>query len=845
MKPLPQNYDHKETESRWQQHWLAEGTYRWDESATRADTFVIDTPPPTVSGHLHMGHIFSYTQADFVARFQRMNGKTVFYPMGFDDNGLPTERLVEKEKKIQAAKYIQEHGREGFIDLCMGVSEAARQDFRNLFQSTALSVDWRQEYHTISPEVRRLSQLSFLDLMSKNAVERRLEPMLWDPVDQTAIAQAEMVDKELESTFNDITFGIEGSDEKITIATTRPELIPACVGIFYHPDDARYAHLKGKHAITPLFGVRVPILTDDSVEMEKGTGIMMCCTFGDEKDIEKWRKHKLELKLVLNKYGKMELAEGHPLQGLKASAARTKILEVLKESGDLIESKPIVHAVKCAERSGSPLEILPSPQWFVKVTNIKEDLKARSKACNWNPDWMEKRMEQWIDGLNWDWCISRQRYFGVPFPVWYSKRAGEEGKVLLADADQLPVNPLKDLPKGYSRDEVEPDTDVMDTWATSSISPQINAHAISSLRTEGEAIQSGSPRSARDDERFSRLFPADLRPQAHEIIRTWAFYTLVKAHYHNNDIPWKNLMISGWCLAEDKSKMSKSKGNVVTPGDLLKEFSADVVRYWASTSRLGQDTAFSRDLLKIGKKLVNKLWNATKFAAIHLDKEPGEVTATLDKWILTRLHRTVAKDTAEFERFEYATARTAIEDFFWNDFCDNYLELVKKRVYDEAGNDPVGQASAVQTIALCLDAILRLFAPFLPHVTEELWSHIFPEKYAHHGSIHARGAWPKAADYLVDDASVDAGILAVELLEAVRKAKSERGVSIKWPIESMTITPMPNAQSLIPDDLQLDLLATGNIHAIHWREQAAGDAVTSENGNFKLSLTFAAQSDAA
>lgn len=825
MKPLPQNYDHKETEARLQAEWLRNGVYQWDESAERLETYVIDTPPPTVSGHLHMGHIFSYAQADFVARWQRMNGKSVFYPMGFDDNGLPTERLVEKEKKIQAYKFIQENGREAFIDVCMGVSEQARKDFRDLFQSTALSVDWRQEYHTISEDSRSLSQASFLDLFHKNAVVRKLEPMLWDPVDQTAIAQAEVVDQELASTFNDIHFGIDGSSEKITIATTRPELIPACVGVFYHPEDARYQHLKGKFAVTPLFGVKVPILEDDSVEMEKGTGIMMCCTFGDEKDIEKWRKHNLELKLVLNKYGKMELSEGHPLQGLKAAAARTKILELLKESGDLIESKPITHAVKCAERSGAPLEILPSPQWFVKVLDIKEQLKAKSAACNWHPEWMQVRMDQWIDGLNWDWCISRQRYFGVPFPVWYSKRAGEEGKVLLAEADQLPVNPLKDLPKGYTRDEVEPDTDVMDTWATSSISPQLNARSIGG------------------GDRYNKLFPADLRPQAHEIIRTWAFYTLVKSHYHADEIPWKNLMISGWCLAEDKSKMSKSKGNVVTPNDLIAENGADVVRYWASTSRLGQDTAFSRDLLKIGKKLVNKLWNATKFAAIHLDKEQGEVTATLDKWILTRLHRTVAKATAEFERYEYAAARAAIEDFFWNDFCDNYLELVKKRVYDEAGQDPEGQKSAVKAIALCLDGLLRLFAPILPHITEELWSHIFPAAHAKTKSIHARGNWPKAQDYPVDDAATDAGIAALELLEAIRKAKSEKGVSIKWPIASMTVTPLSEDHVILPDDLQLDILAAGNVQAIHWKA-ASGKAAAAEE-NFRCEFVFAEQSDAA
>ena len=832
MKELPQKYDTAATEKRWQDHWLQSGTYHWDESATRDETFVIDTPPPTVSGHLHMGHVFSYTQADFVARWQRMNGKTVFYPMGFDDNGLPTERLVEKAKKKTASRY---ESREDFIADCMEVSAESRKAYRELFQSTALSVDWNQEYHTVSEDSRKMSQLSFLDLFQKGHVTRKLEPMLWDPVDQTAIAQAEVEDKELPSHFCDIHFGVEDSDEKLTIATTRPEMIPACVGVFYHPDDSRYQHLKGKQAVTPLFGVKVPILEDDSVEIDKGTGIMMCCTFGDEADIEKWRKHGLELKLILNKYGKIEFDDAPEWIAKKKISnkdpkhlgARETIIQKLEESGELIEAKPITHAVKCAERSGAPLEILPTPQWFVKVMDKKAELKAKSAECNWHPEWMAKRMDQWIDGLSWDWCISRQRYFGVPFPIWYSKRAGEEGKALIATPDQLPCNPLVDLPAGYTRDEVDADVDVMDTWATSSISPQLSSKAI-------------TPELAIDAERHAKLYPADMRPQAHEIIRTWAFYTLVKSYLHTDGkhAPWENLMISGWCLAEDKTKMSKSKGNVVTPIALIDEHGADVVRYWASTSKLGQDTAFSRDLLKIGKKLVNKLWNATKFAAIHLEKlegEPQEITATLDKWIITRLHRAAAKASNEFEQYEYASALRAIEDFFWNDFCDNYLELVKKRAYDEAGDDKAGQMSAVYTIYHCLDGILRLFAPIVPHVTEELWSHIFDDKYTATGSIHARGNWVEASDYSVDEAAEAEGIAVVDLLEAVRKAKSEKGVSIKWPITTATIS------AELSDSAKADLCGAGNIATITHGE---GDIKT-ESESFSLALKFAASSDAA
>ena len=912
MMALPKQYDHKEAEKRWQERWEAKKIYAWMNDAPREETFVIDTPPPTVSGILHMGHIFSYTQADFVARFQRMIGKDVFYPMGFDDNGLPTERLVEKTKKVRAT----DMSREDFIKLCMGVSEEARKEFRELFTSVALSVDWAQEYHTISEHSRRISQASFLDLYNKGHAYRELKPFFWDPVDQTAIAQAEIVDKEMPSFFNDILFGVEGSDEKITIATTRPELIPACVGVFYHPDDKRYQHLKGKNAITPLFGVKVPILEDEFVEMEKGTGIMMCCTFGDEKDIEKWKKHKLAARVILNKFGKIDesllkeaLKEAsfdfaQTLVGKKTSntdpknlGAREVIIIELKEKGLLTKSDPITHAVKCSERSGAPLEILPTDQWFVRVMDKKAELKAKSDECNWHPEWMKHRMDQWIDGLASDWCISRQRYFGVPFPVWYVRKLGsnDDWKIVVAKPTELPINPLVSLPKGLkhkipglsfeaaniivtvaSEDiidhtgkilfqansdiklEVMADTDVMDTWATSSVSPQISAGGIhSSLRGEVEAIH-GSPRDsvARDDDRFSKLFPADLRPQAHEIIRTWAFYTIVKAHLHSNSVPWHNLMISGWCLAADKTKMSKSKGNVVTPVDLIIDKGADVVRYWASTSRLGADTAFSEDLLKIGRKLTTKLWNATAFAAIHLSKietapttaakdvADGRISAPLDLWILARLHSTVKKATKEFEGYEYCDARVAIEEFFWRDFCDNYLELVKARAYGETG-DAKAHASAHLTLHHCLNTILRLFAPFIPHVTEELYSHIFANEYAKFGSLHARGTWPKASDFPIDASAEQTGEYILSLLNAVRKAKSERGVSIKFPITELCVhhATLKDAWKNI-DAASGDLKGAGNIGNLVWSDAPASGAVSDENG-FALGITFAEQADVA
>jgi len=802
MTELPKNYDFQSSEKKWQEFWAQNNINAWNPDEPREDTFVVDTPPPTVSGQLHMGHIFSYTQADFVVRFQRMRGKNIFYPMGFDDNGLPTERLVEKQKDIRASNM----DRAEFIKVCEEVVESEEEKFREFFKSIALSVDWNLEYQSISARSRKISQMSFLDLVQKDQVYRSDQPMLWDPVDQTALAQADIEDKERQSVMNDIEFKTEAG-EAITIATTRPELLPACVAVFYHPDDARYKKLEGKHAITPLFEARVPILADDKVQMEKGTGLVMCCTFGDSTDIMWWQKHKLETKIILDKMGRVSLGldprvsedlarpsdqvrgrQYHErLEGLKVNAARTKVIELLKEAGLLIKQTPILQTVKCAERSGAPLEILATKQWFVKTLEHREAMLKRSAELNWHPKSMKNRLDNWINGLSWDWCISRQRFFGVPFPVWYSKRAGEEGRAIFASLDQLPVDPLVDLPHGYTRDEVEADKDVMDTWATSAVSPQLSSHGIS----KDFAI---------DYERHQKLFPADLRPQAHEILRTWAFNTILKGHLHENVLPWKNIMISGWCLAADKTKMSKSKGNAASPEVLIEQYGADVIRYWASTSRLGADTAYSEDVVKNGKRLANKLWNAAKFVTSvfpsdliresHETPEPlgssprETATHTTDKWLISKLHTVVANATKSFSEFEYAQAMEAVEEFFWKDFCDNYLEIVKNRAYDEDGTDVLGQQSAIATLLLALKTILKLMAPFMPHITEELYQTIF----APSSSVHSRSSWPHSADYAIDEEALRQGEVMVSIIDEVRKSKAEKNLSVKADVELLEVS---------------------------------------------------------
>lgn len=836
MSNFPDQYNTAETEQKWQNFWQELGLYKWDDTVAKSDSFIIDTPPPTVSGSLHMGHVFSYTQTDFIARYQRMKGKNVFYPMGFDDNGLPTERLVEKVMKIRGANL----GRDEFQKICHTVVDESEKEFYSLFNSIALSVDWTQKYQTISNSTQKISQMSFMDMLDKDDVYRKLQPTLWDPIDRTALAQADIVDKEIPGKMYDIGFSTENG-KQLVIATTRPELIPACVAVMYNGQDVRYKDLKDAFAITPIFGVKVPFIADDGVDIEKGTGLVMCCTYGDTTDVDWWRKYNLPTRVILDKAGKLDLKRKlneyvhtpileqarEMLDGLKVNEAREKIIEILNSLNLILAEKEVVKMVKCAERSGAPLEILVTPQWFVKILDKKKRFLEKSAQCNWYPKYMKVRLDNWIDGLNWDWCISRQRFFGVPIPVWYSKRAGEEGKVIVPRIQDLPVDPLKDLPHGYSKDEVMGDSDVMDTWATSSVSPQINSQAI-------------NEKYASDFARHQKLFPADLRPQAHEIIRTWTFYTIVKSFLHQDTVPWKNIMLSGWCLAEDKTKMSKSKGNIVTPIGLIKEKGSDIVRYWASTSKLGVDIAYSEEVFKIGKKLVNKLWNASKFVALNIsDIDYSNLDISLvehktDLWLLSQLHKAVRVATEEFEVFEYCNARVAIEDFFWKDFCDNYLEIVKVRIYDQENSDPAGKESAKVTVAFVLEILLRLFAPFMPHVTEELYSIIFGNDKQ---SIHSKGTWPKYLLIPMNEHSVKIGNDIVEILDVVRKVKAEQQLSLKVPIDKIVIR---SSDNLINDANALqDLKNVTNTKHIEFIEDK--DYVlehVSKTGNYHLQIYF-------
>ena len=787
MEELAKKYNFSDVEKKHLTLWQKDKIYSYSPNIPRENTYIVDTPPPSISGTLHMGHVFSYTQTDFIVRFQRMRGKNVFYPMGFDDNGLPTERLVEKKNKVRSHNL----SREEFIKMCQMTVNAEESLCRNLFNNLALSIDWSLEYQTISNNSRAISQMSFLDLREKNQIYRESQAVLWDPVDGTALSQADIEDKEQDSCMNEIQFHLEDG-KAILIATTRPELLPACAAILFHPEDKRYKDLVGQSAIAPLFNIKIPLIHDINVDIEKGTGLVMCCTYGDNMDIT-WKKiYHLPERVMIDKKGKICIAHNFDercldqqkakefydqIAGMYVKDARKKIIEILAQNNFLVSSQPITNTVKCAERSGAPLEIMTAPQWFVKVLDHKEALLKQSAALVWHPKSMKIKLDQWINSLSWDWCISRQRYFGVPFPVWYSKRRGETGKPIFASKKQLPVDPLVDLPEGYSREEVEPDRDVMDTWATSSVSPNLNSWGI-------------SDKYYLDPAKHKQLFPADLRPQGHEIIRTWAYYTMLKSYLHENCLPWKNIMISGWCLAKDKSKMSKSKGNIVDPMKLLDIYGADVVRYWASTSRLGTDTAYCEEVLKNGKRIINKLWNSAKFVSMHITdiKSPDaieeliqskEIFYQTDLWILSKLQSTIDNVTTSLENYEYALGREYLEQFFWNAFCDNYVEIIKSRIYDRNNLNPQGKKSAQYTLYYVLHILLKAFAPYIPHITEEIYGTLYSDS-----SVHEKGNWPqiKIAISAEDITQVEKALL---ILDHVRKVKAQHNLSIKAEIELM------------------------------------------------------------
>jgi valyl-tRNA synthetase len=836
--PVPEKPALEGLEARWTARWEADGCYRFDRTRTRAEVYAIDTPPPTVSGSLHVGHVFSYTHTDVIARYQRMRGKAVFYPMGWDDNGLPTERRVQNYFGVRCdpslpydpafvppakpEKVPISVSRPNFIELCLKLTAEDEKAFEHLWKYLGLSVDWTTTYATIGRRAQRVSQVAFLRLLRGGFAYQLEAPTLWDIDFRTAVAQAELEDRETPGAYHKIRFARADGSGFVQIDTTRPELVPACVALVAHPDDERYQPLFGHEVITPLFGVRVPVKPHPLAEPEKGTGIAMICTFGDLTDVTWWRELELPVRALIQANGTLRpVTWGSPgwesddpqraarayefLVNLPAAKARPRIVELLKENGDLEgEPRPITHAVKFYEKGDRPLEIVTSRQWFISTTALREALLERGRQLAWHPSHMQYRLENWINGLAGDWGISRQRFFGVPFPVWYPVRADrtlDYASPILPAEERLPVDPSTDVPDGYRADQRDQpggfsaDPDVMDTWATSSLTPQIAGGW-----TE-------------DDDLFARVFPMDLRPQAHDIIRTWLFYTVLRAHLEHGSLPWTDAAISGWVLDPDRKKMSKSKGNVVTPLGLLEEHGSDAVRYWAASGRPGADTAFDTGQMRVGRRLAIKILNASKFALANPDPA-GAITAAIDRGMLTRLARLVAEATADLDAYNYTRALERTESFFWA-FCDDYLELVKARRYGDQGE--AGVASANGAMQLALSVMLRLFAPFLPFVAEEVWS------WWRTGSIHL-APWPSPDELRGvlggDDARADEALaFAADALGEIRRHKSEAQRPMRTPVARLEVRVPPERRAAL-DAVRADLCAAGYVQHLDIVEAA-------------------------
>ncbi|CAB3771630.1 valine--tRNA ligase [Burkholderia sp. MSh2] len=832
-------------EARWTRQWEADRTFAFDRQADRESVFSIDTPPPTVSGSLHVGHVFSYTHADIIARFQRMTGKTVFYPMGWDDNGLPTERRVENYYGVicdPEAEYHPDYcapdvapsqrslfariSRRNFLELCHRLTKIDEVAFRDLFIRLGISVDWSLAYATIDERAQRTSQRALLRNLKRGELYSQQAPCLWDVTFQTAIAQAELEDRDIAGAYHDLRFiDVDGND--VIVSTTRPELLPACVALVAHPGDERFRRLIGARVRCPLFGIDIPVMTHALADPAKGTGLAMICTFGDLTDVIWWRELNLPTRAVIGKDGRLERGapdwiespEGRAsylqIAGCTVAEARRRIVGMLASSGDLTGlPRPITHTVKFFEKGDRPLEIIATRQWYLRNGGrdpaLRDELLGSGEALGWHPGFMGSRYANWVGGLNGDWLISRQRVFGVPIPLWYpldSLGLPDFGAPICPDESTLPIDPQSHVPPGFiASQRGQPggfigETDIMDTWATSSLTPQIAAG--------WEDI----------DGCFERVFPMDLRPQGHDIIRTWLFSTVVRSHLETKQLPWKNAMLSGWILDPDRKKMSKSKGNVVTPLALLDTYGSDGVRYWAALGRPGMDAAFDETQMKNGRRLALKLLNVSKFALGFACTRGDGLTEALDRAMIGRLSKVVELATAALASLDYSKAIEQTEAFFWW-YCDDYVELVKSRAHGTGG----GAASAHRALAESMSVLQRLFAPFLPFAAEESWS------WWNATSVH-RAPWPDAGllEALAGPEAIVATIDVVsDVLREIRRTKSESKLSMKAGIASMTVSDSAQRLALL-QSVEHDLCRAGQVDRI--------EMVASES--FQISIAFA------
>jgi valyl-tRNA synthetase len=764
MKEISKNYNSREIESKWRDFWEKEGIYKFNPKA-KGEIFSVDTPPPYVSAdHLHAGHVMSYAQAEFVVRFKRMRGYNVYYPMGFDDNGLPTERFVEKKYKINKSKI----SRSDFIKLCLEETKKGSETYKKLWSLLGISVDWTKTYSTINEHCRRISQWSFLDLHKKDKVYRAKKPILWCTTCQTAIAQADLEAEEKESSLVYIKVKVETGDT-IIFATTRPELLPAVMGISVHPKDKRYKKLIGKKVTMPLTKKKVVLTADESTDMNYGSGVVYYCSYGGGECIEWLSRHPdanpVELVLPNGRFSE----NGGAYAGMKVLEVRKKIVEDLEKHGAIEKIEPVKHSVYVHERCGTDVEYIESEQWFIKILEEKKEFLKRGQELQWFPRTMKKNYDDWVKNLKWDWCISRQRYYGVPFPVWYCEKCQE---VILPDIKDLPVDPTEEQPKiracpKCGSKKFKPEEDVFDTWQTSSLTPIIAQRLVADASTQ------------------KKIYPSSLRPQAFEIIRTWLFYTIVKSHYHHSHLPFRDAMISGHGLDEQGRKISKRLGNYIPPEKIIEEYGADAVRYWATGATLGQSLKFNILEVKKGRRTTTKLWNVARFLAMHEEKpklvKNGDHLERSDIWILEEMNKTIVEATENFENYTYAKAKDAIDEFFWSKLADYYVEFIKYRLF---GEDKKSKDAAVRTLATVFLNVIKMYAPIMPFATEEIFQTLFKgtEKSK---SIHL-SKWPEELK-LSKKTDISDFKEAIKAIDEIRKFKTEKGISLGIDIETLKL----------------------------------------------------------
>lgn len=842
---IPQKYDPKVAEAKWQKFWEEKKIFAFDEEESNKEVYAIDTPPPTVSGKMHLGHAFSYSQQDFIARYKRLRGYNVYFPFGTDDNGLATEKLVQKHKKVNLRKIPRDEA----IKICMEYLEEERPKFIQDWKNIGTSYDFTKSYSTIDDYSRKISQKSFLDLAKKGLVERREGPVVWDRVFQTAIAQAELEDKKRNGFLWYIKAPLKDQENIYVIyATTRPEMLYAVCGMSVQEDgeyvqlqvgdeiwitgkatweekfqeanatcikEMKGAELLSKVATIPFIEKEVTITHDEAVQADFGTGIAYFCSYGGLEDIEWIKRHNETPIELIEKDGRLN-DKAQQYSGMLAEEARKQIAKDLKESGHIIKEEKKEQIVNVGERSGVEVEIIVSKQWYVKYLDQREDFLKASEELNWFPQHMKHRLDNWIKGLNWDWGFSRQRHYGIPIPVWY----GSDGKTYFADESQLPVDPSKDRPLSAPENvELTPELDVFDTWFTSASTPFLATELLKGTKAHSEG----------------KLFPMALRPQAHDIINFWLFYTMAKTRLlKGKQNPWKDVTISGFVLDPKGNKMSKSKGNVIAPQEVVEKFSADAIRYWAATSKLGEDLPYQEKDVKTGQKFVNKLWNASKFSCMHLedfelDAKDNNLTEVFDHWILTKLQKAIQSATEYFDQYEYAKAKAAVEQFFWQEFCDLYLEIIKERLYKPEERGDAQRRSAQRALRESLYAVLKMMAPITPHITEEIYQLFFKEQEGH-ASVHL-AAWPQVDLENVDISCEEKGDLAIDLITALRKYKSNNQLSLKEEIAKITIAAQHEGRLQgVLDDLK----AVTHVKEIAFAETLTEDALETENFKIKL-----------